>query len=77
MPAQVSKGWLSVPFVGDEVTPSYIRVGERGEWRPAYLDWDESGARIAKIRPPENPSGIVPVWLKNGYEVTESGVVRL
>lgn len=77
MAAEISKGWLSVPFAGDEVVPSYIRVGD-GDWVPAYLDWNEAGQRVAKIRPPlDLAPGVLSVTLRNGYQVTPSGAIRV
>jgi hypothetical protein len=65
------KGWLVVaPVDAHDLAAVEIAVGtEPDEWRPAYRDWDDSGARVAKIRPPSPDKQTV--WIRINGEVTK------
>ena len=41
-------GWLMVPYDGPEL--AVIEIGFDGSWTPAYLDYDDSGQRVAQAR---------------------------
>lgn len=41
-------GWLMVPYDGPEI--AHIELGFDGQYCPAYLDWDDSGQRVAQAR---------------------------
>jgi hypothetical protein len=41
-------GWLMVPYDGPEIAE--IELGFDGQYCPAYLDWDDSGQRVAQAR---------------------------
>lgn len=44
-------GWLTYPYTGPDTALVEIAVGE-DDWTPAFLDYDATGLRVAKIRPP-------------------------
>ncbi len=41
-------GWLMTPYDGPEM--ANIELGFDGQFTPAYLDWDDTGQRVAQAR---------------------------
>lgn len=82
--AYVQDGWLIVsPYPAPEAAANWIAAtpssspGEE-DWKPAFLDWDEKGVRVAQIRPPAEYAGrTVNVWLRKNESVIKVGRVRL
>ena len=66
-PAQVRDGWLEVACDAHDRSIVHIAVTPVGvtgpaEWVDAYRGWDDTGQRVAKIRPPTR--GSCMVWLR-------------
>lgn len=66
-PAQVRDGWLEVACDAHDKSTVHIAVTPVGvtdpaEWIDAYRGWDDTGQRVAKIRPPIR--GSCMVWLR-------------
>jgi hypothetical protein len=40
--------WLRVPYDGPELAVIELEATGTG-WQPAYLDWDDTGRRVAQI----------------------------
>lgn len=47
---QIRDGWVEVPYSGDDLSRVEIGVGSPTAWRPAFLDYDDAGQRVAKVR---------------------------
>lgn len=47
-PYLTADGWLRMPYDGPEIAVIEIQLA-RGDWLPAYLDWD-GGSRVAQVR---------------------------
>lgn len=75
MRASIRDGWVVVPYTGHDLATVHIAVGDRNDWRPAFLDWVD-GQRVAQIRPPA-VRGQVGVWLRVGETVTPAGRITL
>jgi hypothetical protein len=69
-------GWLVADCVASDFAEVYMQLGKDADWTPAFRDYDESGNRVAKIRP-GTATGVLPVVLRVGSDQTPLGNIRL
>jgi len=62
--AQLTEGWLVLPYEGPELADIEVKIGD--DLYPAYLDYSGS-KRVAKIRPPQDhplrQGMVLEVWV--------------
>lgn len=67
-------GWVVVPYDGPNLARVEVgvTVGETILYQPAFLDFDEHGRRVAKVRPLDF-APYSQVWLKVNGNSTRAG----
>lgn len=79
---RLERGWVTAPYHGPDLATVHLAVAAHrptdADWRPAFLDHDTTGARIAKIRAPAQAGPVqVQVWLRVDGVVSHVGPIIL
>lgn len=82
MPApRLERGWVTVPYRGRDLATVHLATVDHrpadGDWRPGFLDHDDTGARVAKVRIPAGAPRTVQVWLRVDGAVSHIGPITL